>query len=270
MTRSGNVDEPTREMPGYHAGRAAVTGPEPGDAGPADGQPGGTGPDPVPPAAPVGPSRSRGRGLLWLAVATGLVLALVLVGLRVVTSWPGFDNPFTREQTDRSQPALLQSIRDLSRFVAAEGNYQVVIDLQDNRRYLPEILYNQRTLFVAAGSVDAYVDFGSLADGAVVRSADGKSVTVQLPAPRLDDAALDIEKSYVFAEERGLLNQLGDLFGSDPNRQKQVYLLAEQRIAAAAADSGLAARAQENTRKMLDGLLRSLGFETVSVTFANP
>jgi hypothetical protein len=204
-----------------------------------------------------------------LAVVLGVVVALA-AGVRVVTSWPGFQNPFAEEQTDRSQPALLQSMRDLSRFVAAEGNFQVVIDLQQNRKYVPEFLLSQRTLFVAAGSVDAYVDFGSLADGAVVLSADNKTVEVKLPAPRLDEAALDIEKSYVFAQQDGLLNQLGKLFGSDPNRQRDIYLLAEQRIAAAATDSGLAQRAQDNTRKMLEGLLRSLGFATVTVTFASP
>ncbi|MEK8108438.1 DUF4230 domain-containing protein [Micromonospora sp. M12] len=62
-----------------------------------------------------------------------------------------------------------------------------------------------------------------------------------------------MEKSYVFAEQRGLLNRLGDLVGNDPNRQQQVYQLAEERITAAARDSGLSARAEENTRKMLEG-----------------
>lgn len=260
MTRSGSVDEPTREYPEYAAGRAAPAPPEAG----ATAQP-----DPVDEAPRSAPPPRRNRGLIWLAVVLAVVVALA-AGVRVVTSWPGFQNPFGREQTDRSQPALLQSMRDLSRFVAAEGNFQVVIDMQDKRQYVPEFLLNQRTLFVAAGSVDAYVDFGSLADGAVVLSADNKSVEVKLPAPQLDKAALDIEKSYVFAEQNGLLNQLGQLFGSDPNRQRDLYLLAEQRIAAAATDSGLTARAQDNTRKMMEGLLRSLGFTTVTVTFTAP
>ena len=214
--------------------------------------------------ARIAPRRRRWLGgLAGLGVVAGGVALVLLVLPALVPSL----NPFREETQDRSQPPLLQSMRDLSRYVAAEGNFQVVIDLQDNRQYVPEFLLNERTLFVAAGSVDAYVDFSTLADGAVVQNAEARSVEVRLPAPQLDDAALDLDKSYVFAEERGLLNRLGELFGGDPNRQREVYRLAEERIATAARDSGLRERAQENTRKMLEGLLRSLGYTTVTVVF---
>ena len=90
-------------------------------------------------------------------------------------------------------------------------------------------------------------------------------MTIRLPAPQLSEPNLDLEASYVFAEERGLLNRLGEVFGGDPNRQREAYRLAEERIATAARESGLAERAQENTRKMLEGLLRSLGYTTVTI-----
>ena len=135
--------------------------------------------------------------------------------------------------TDRTQPALLESMQDLSRYVAAEGNFQVVVDLQNDRRNVPDWLLNQRTLFVGSGSVEAYVDFGTLTEGAIVQSADGKSVEIRLPAPQLAETNLDLEKSYVFAEERGLLNRVGDLIGGDPNRQQEVYRLAEEELVAA-------------------------------------
>jgi hypothetical protein len=40
-----------------------------------------------------------------------------------------------------------------------------------------------------------------------------------------------------------------------------------EHIGKAAEESGLAARAEKNTRDMLENLLRSLGFERVSVSF---
>ncbi|PZG18327.1 hypothetical protein C1I95_13875 [Micromonospora craterilacus] len=209
------------------------------------------------------------RALLWVLGAAALAV-VVLLGVQTTGILPEFRNPFTKEQTDRSQPALLESMQDLSRYVAAEGNFQVVVDLQNDRRNVPDWLLNQRTLFVGAGSVEAYVDFGALAEGAIVQSADGKSVEIKLPAPQLAETNLDLDKSYVFAEERGLLNRVGELIGGDPNRQQQVYRLAEDRITAAARESGLIARAEENTRKMLEGLLRSLGFERVTVTYLAP
>ncbi|MFV2101874.1 DUF4230 domain-containing protein [Micromonospora sp. LOL_024] len=221
------------------------------------------------PAEPPPQGSGAARALLWVLGAAALVV-VVLLGVQTTGILPEFRNPFTKEQTDRSQPALLESMQDLSRYVAAEGNFQVVVDLENDRRHVPDWLLNQRTLFVGAGSVEAYVDFGTLAEGAIVQSADGRSVEIRLPAPQLAETNLDLDKSYVFAEERGLLNRVGELINGDPNRQQEVYRLAEDRITAAARDSGLAARAEENTRKMLEGLLRSLGFEQVTVTYIAP
>ncbi|MEV4197781.1 DUF4230 domain-containing protein [Micromonospora globbae] len=251
MARDADSNEPTRELSGHPTGDAITarsdTPPEP---------------TPAPAARPT-------RGLLWVLGAAALAV-VVLLGVQTSGLWPSFRNPFAEERTDRSQPTLLKSIQDLSRYVAAEGNYQVVVDLQKDRQYVPEFLLNERTLFVGAGSVEAYVDFARISDGAVVESADGKSVEIKLPAPQLGETNLDLEKSYVFAERRGLLNRLGEVFGGDPNRQQEVYRLAEERITAAARDSGLGARAEENTRKMLEGLLGSLGYERVTVTYVTP
>lgn len=209
------------------------------------------------------------RSLFWLVATLALILAMV-VGVRAVGLWPNLSNPFADKQTDRSQPVLLKSIQDLSRFVAAEGNFEVIIDVQQNRQYIPEFLINERTLFVAAGTVDAYVDFSAIGAGAIVESEDRKSVEIRLPAPALGEPNIDNERSYVYATQRGLLNRLGDAFKDDPNRLRDVYRLADEKIAKSAVDSGLRDRAQENTRKMLDGMLRSLGYTTITVTFAAP
>ncbi len=173
--------------------------------------------------------------------------------------------PFAKQTIDRSQPALLKSIQDLSRFEAASGNFQVIVDLQQTRSLIPPVLLGQRTLFVAAGSVDAYVDFRALKGDAITVSADRKSVTVRLPAAQLDKPNIDNKNTYVFAEQRGLINRLADLFGGDVNSQQQLYVLGEQKIADAAKASGLAARAQQNTKTMLTGMLTSLGFTSVTV-----
>ncbi|SCG62723.1 DUF4230 domain-containing protein [Micromonospora halophytica] len=254
MARDGDINEPTREFPGYPT---ADTLPARSD-GPTE-----------PPAGGRGSAGGPVKGLLWVLGAAALAV-VVLLGAQTTGIFPDFRNPFAEEQTDRSQPSLLKSIQDLSRYVAAEGNFQVVVDLQNDRNNVPDWLLNQRTLFVGAGSVEAYVDFSTIAEGAVVESADGKSVEIKLPAPQLGKTNLDLESSYVFAEERGLLNRVGDLVKGDPNRQQQVYRLAEERITTAARDSGLHQRAEENTRKMLEGLLRSLGYEKVTITYTTP
>ncbi len=259
----------------YTSGRATVKRPDPATAeypqvSPSvEAAPGG---DPQPPApAPAGPGlveRSL-RGVFWLVATLGLVLALI-VGAQSVGWLPEFKNPFATQRQDRSQPPLLQSIQDLSRYVAAEGTFQVIIDVQQNQKYIPDFLVNDRVLFVAAGTVEAYVDFGNIAQGAIKESDDRRTVEVTLPAPQLGKPNLDPENSKVFAQQRGLLNRVRDAFANDPNRLQEVYRLSEEKIAEAAKSSGLGQRAEENTRKMLEGLLRSLGYTTVTVKFEAP
>jgi hypothetical protein len=216
------------------------------------------------------PARSRSRGagcLFWLAGLIALILVVGL-GLKITGLLPHFTNPFGEKKTDRSQPTLLLSIQDLSRFEAASGNFQEVIDVQKDRSYIPDIIFNERTLFVCVGSVDAYVDFTNIGKGDIIDSPDHKTVTINLPAPQLEKPNIDHEKSYIFATQQGLINKIGDIFSSNPNKEKELYQLGEQRIAQAARDSGLADRAAANTRQMLTQMLRSLGYTTVTINFA--
>ncbi len=230
----------------------------------------------VAPAPPVDqqPSRRRtGRNGSWTARFGALVLAvLAVVGLVAlagkVISLPDL-NPFDARTTDRSQPVLLTSVRDLARFSAAQGNFEVVIDLQDDRKFVPDFLLNDRTLFVAAGSVEAYVDFAKIGKGEITVK-DDKSVVITLPAPTLGEAHLDLDNSHVFSEQRGLVNRVQDALGSDPDGQKKVYSEAESRIAKAADDADLRQRAEDNTTKTLTGLLRSLGYTDVTVSYTRP
>lgn len=221
------------------------------------------------PDHPGGGRRSLARPL----GAAVLVLAVVVAGGAVAGArgWlPELSHPFTERTTDRSQPALLRAIRDLSRFTAASGDFEVVIDLETDRRFIPDVLLGQRVLFVAAGTVDAYVEFGGLTEEAITVDEPGTAVTVTLPAPELAPPNLDHERSYVFAERRGVIDRIGDFLGGDPGRQQEVFRVAEQRIADAAEASELRDRAGRNTTLMLDGMLRTLGFDDVTVTVAAP
>jgi hypothetical protein len=255
MSRAGDVDDPTREYPNYAEGRA---------------EPAANIPDPVD-APEITDDRRRPGLLRGILIAGGVfaALAVLLVALTIKVL-PGFDNPFADRTTDRSQPVLLQSMRDLSRYVAADGSFQVIVDLQENKENIPDFLLSQRTLFVGAGTVEAYVDFGRLTDGAIKPNADNTTVQITLPSPQLGPAALDMKQSYVVAEQRGLLNRIRDAFSQDPSQQQRVYQLAQERITAAAVSSKLTERAEENTRKMLAGLLGQLGYTTVTITFSAP
>jgi Protein of unknown function (DUF4230) len=214
--------------------------------------------------------RGLKSGLVLVIGVIGLVAGL-LVGAGVINGWSGWlpelRNPFQEETTDRSQPVVLESIQDLSRFTAATGNFEVIIDVERDRRFVPEFIFNERILFVAAGNVDAYVEFGGLTGDALVVDEANDSVQITLPPPQLEPPNLDPDRTYIFSQERGIANRLNDFFDDDPDTQQRMMQLGEQRIAEAAGASTLTQRAEGNTQKMLEGLLTSLGFETVTITF---
>ena len=193
---------------------------------------------------------------------------VVIVGLFLAAgkfNWlPGLPNPFATTTVDRSQPAVLQSIQNMSDYDAATGNYQIVVQLDQEAKYLPSALLGNDTLYVAAGTVQSYVDLGK---ARVTVSSDRRTATIVLPPAQLGTAALNPKESYVFAQNRGLFNRIGDFFSGNPNDQQKLNILAAQKIQTAAGASGLIARAEQNTQLMLSGLLRSLGFTSVTVKY---
>ncbi|MFJ9082989.1 DUF4230 domain-containing protein [Streptomyces sp. NPDC102384] len=203
---------------------------------------------------------------LWTKAALVLfvVLAVVFTGLGLVHR---LDDMFGTETHDRSGPALLKSVRDLSRYEAAAGNYQVVVDLEKDSKYLPDAIQGTRTLYIGAGSVNSYVDLGKLGPGDVRVNDKRTSATLRLPHARLATPTLDTDRSYAVAKQRGLLDRLGDIFSDNPGDEQAVRKLAARHIGEAARDSKLTGRAERNTTEMLSGLLRSLGFHDVKVTY---
>jgi hypothetical protein len=195
---------------------------------------------------------------IWAVVVSALAAALAAL---IVANVVGF-NPFRSSQTDRSQPALLKSVKDISQYHAAVGNFEVVLDIDDDIAGMPNIIAGRRSLYVAAGSVNAYVDLAGLADQDLRVSPDGKSVSVRLPEPQLDKPNLDPDRTYMFMQERGVFDRIADAI--EPPQQAQFYKLAETKLVAAAEESELRKRAAENTKAMLTGVFVSLG---IQVTF---
>jgi hypothetical protein len=203
-----------------------------------------------------------------------IVAALALVGVVVAFGWirdliPDFGNPFGTETVDRSGPAVLKSIRNLEDFRAASGHFEVIVDVEQDTRFVPAALKGERILFVAIGSVEAGVEFSNLDGDAVDVSSDRRSVSLELPPATFREPELDLDRSYVYDRDRGAIDRIQSLLGDDPGSDPELYTLAEEKLAAAARDgSGLLARAEANTRAMLTGLLRALGFTRVEIRFA--
>lgn len=208
----------------------------------------------------------RRTPLRLIGAAIGLVV-IVPLAFRGVDLLPSFDNPVKERVVDRSTPPLMLALEDLSEYRAATGTFQVVIDQEKDRRYIPSIISGERTTFLATGTVDASVDFSDLGADRVQMSADRRTVSIALPAPRLDKVRIDPSKSRVLDRDRGVVQRVGSMFDDNASGEGELYSLAEKKVSKAAAKSDLQRRAQDNTRAMLTSLTRSLGFTRVTITF---
>jgi hypothetical protein len=204
----------------------------------------------------------------WVgAIAAAGVLIVVLSAVHLL---PQLRNPFAETTTETSQPVLLKSITSLSRYEAASGSFEVVVDLTKRTSLLPSFIEGSETLFIGQGTDIAFIDFSGLKSQAITVNANRTAVTVALPKAQLEPAVLDVSQSYVYAQQQGLFNRIGNFFSGNPNSQQQVYILAEQKIQSAAKQSPLLPEAEKNTQAMLTGMLTSLGFQHVTVTFGAP
>lgn len=245
------------------------------ETSPAAPTPSGPTPPETPPASPP-PTPPAGRRMPRALVAALAVGVLVICGaLAVDIVFKGLSelNPFkhglVQERTiDRSGPVVLQRVTDLGQFRAASGYYQLVVDVEKDVHPVPSFLAGRRELFIAAGSVDVDVNMRNLSGSAVQVSSDRTSATITVPTPQVMPASIDVAHSYMYSESRGLFNRLKDVFTSDAGQQQQLYQLADQKLEAAArANNDLVTRGENDTRAMLTGLLRALGFTNVTVQF---
>lgn len=202
------------------------------------------------------------------------MLAVTVLSGYLFVAWvsdliPDVVNPFTSETVDRTGPAVLKSIQNLEDYRAASGHFEVIVDVEQDTRFVPGSIKGQRVLFVAIGSVDAGVSFAGLDESAVEVSDDRRSVSLELPPATFREPELDLERSYVYDRDRGAIDRIQSLFSDDPGFEPELYTLAEEKLANAARDgSGLLARAERNTLLLLEGLLRGLGFTRVEVRFS--
>jgi len=158
-------------------------------------------------------SAGRGGGFVLALAAVGLTAMFLLAGKMF-----GFID-FGSTEIDRSQPPLLVQLSDLSEYRAASSNYELVIDLENDVKFLPDFVAGERSVMVAAGTVDAKVDFSGLTDKNIVVSADRKMVVVHLPQPVLADPRVDNERTRVYSRETGLFTAVDPNLESDVRRE---------------------------------------------------
>lgn len=200
-------------------------------------------------------------------IALGVTAAIVIGALQLFGGLGDlFGNPFRSERTERVDPAVLTALEDADELRAATAELEVVVEVEDDTRFLPDLLSGQQTTFLAAGTVDATVDLGA---ATIKPTADG-GVIVTLPTPILDGVHVDSERSRVLDRDRGLFDRVGDAFTDDPDDDADLYLLAEDELVRAAGETALLTQAEDSARTTVVNLLNDAGVADVTVVFATP
>lgn len=210
------------------------------------------------------------RGGVVRSVQATVVGAVVIVAIIAVTVVVGFrllGNPFTTETQDRSAPPVLLELRNLADFHAAQAQFEVTLDIEDDVQWVPSFVAGERVQFIAVGTVDAVVDFRALDAKSVVVDEDTSTVTVTLGAVSLQRPVLDMEQSHVMNRDRGLINRVSGMFNDNPTSETRLFGEAEDKIASAATQTELVGRAETNVTLSLTALIRALGYENVIVEF---
>ncbi len=211
--------------------------------------------------------KSGGRALLF---GFGAVVAVVLLVGVVLPRIFDFSTPFTKEKIDRTPPVVLTEITDLAEFRAAEAQFEVIIDQEDDIAFVPDFIAGERVQYVAVGSVDAVVDFSNLDEDSVIFDEETGQAVIILPEPTIGDPVIDFENSGVMNRDRGVLDRLGGIFSDNPTGEEKLIVAATDKMVAAVPASDLLQRAEENTEEMLTVLLTGVGVEDVDVVFERP
>ncbi len=214
----------------------------------------------------AGTSTKSRVGLGIIATASLVLIALGLLALVVVGLLNVWD-PFGTTTVDRSGPAVLERIRTLEEFTAAEASFTQDVDLE-NDSFLPGFIKGERVTAIVTGSVRATVDFSDLGPNSVKVSDDGTTIQITLPDPQLTDAEIDEGSTRIVSRDRGIVDRVEDVFASNPTDDSPVYEEAEKKLESAAAKSDVIDQARTNTEQWLRTFLGAAGFETVQINWA--
>lgn len=197
-----------------------------------------------------------------------VVLVLALGAAQHFSLLPHLGNPVTEREVDRTGPAMLRSLSDLSDYHASTAEFSVNVDLDKDVKYVPSAVAGEHVIYQAVGSADGVVDLSGL-DAATVDIGADHRVTVTVPHATVGPVVLDLDRSKVVSRKRGLVNRFTSVFNDNPTSEKGAQLASRQKLASAAAESQLLARAERNTRVFLTQLLEGAGATKVTVRFAD-
>lgn len=154
--------------------------------------------------------------------------------------------------------AMLQEIEELG---TVEYTITKVVKANDNKTWFK--LGERKILITCEAIVKAGIDLSALTEKDISRS--GKTITIQLPPPKILSVNLLPEKIKVAFEKVSMFR--------DPFTGKErdgLMVQAEHQIRNSGVELGIIDQAKINTQLLLSHLLMQLGFEKVILSYNKP
>jgi hypothetical protein len=204
---------------------------------------------------------SKGGGL-----GTTLVLALVIVVLGVALGIGlarfGFSlpivGPLLGEKPPRTTtgPVVVEGIEELDQLATVRWTESVPVTRETGGDILDRLFSGEKVIVIATGKVEAGVDLGDINKDDV--SANGESVTIDVPEPKILSASLDEERTRVYDRDFSPLN-----VRPDDDLVERARLRAGEKIEDAARENKILETAERNAEDSIRAFVITLGFDEV-------
>jgi uncharacterized protein DUF4230 len=188
------------------------------------------------------------KKIKFLLIAIAVCIILV-VGIYFISRW---------NTNQQQNAAVILQIRTLNRWETASYTVQQIIDNGTNGNVFQQFLFGNRILLIAQGTVIAGFDLANISNNSI--QVNGKSITLQLPAPEILSASLDESQTRVYDRQKGLF------VPSDNNLESEARVSALNKIKQAACSEGIVTTASGNAKKQLTTMMQALGFTNIVIT----
>ncbi len=183
-----------------------------------------------------------------------LLLSILLIFTLIFWGYKAYSTVNPEPDVRVSHQMVVQEIEQLGRLEVVRYNIQDLVQYEKKRSWM---LPDSHIAIKVVGEVTGCVDLTKLEPGDIV--VEGDSVSVILPDPEIGTFKIDHSKSKVFDVKYGLW-QTAEIVDA-------AYQEAEENLKKQAYNMGITQESRINTVKLLQPILKALGFRAVHIGF---
>ncbi len=163
-----------------------------------------------------------------------------------------------KKQQDPKSAVL--SLKEMSELATVEYTVTKIIKANDNKTWFK--MGDRKILMSAEANIKAGIDLGKLTPDDF--SINDKNITIRLPYPKIISLNIPPEKLKVEYQE---VSAFRDPFKS--GERDALAAQAETQIKSSLEQLGILEQAKANTSLFVSNFLKQLGYENISISFAN-